>query len=181
MSLVFNKDLRMDYSWLPKGITSAIINQIHSGSKGLIAAFWSDGEFICACLNQTVNSEWFKAFLWILKFFLKMRKIDYENNAIIMLDNAPYHSSKETKDAINKLLLNVYFLPPYSPILAPVEQFFKLIKSKVRSAENFKNTNFKSKNGTKYIKCIWNKINPKWTRFIWSKFIKTALALIYNS
>ena len=78
MSLVFNKDLRMNYSWLPKGITSAIINQIHLGSKGLIAAFRSDEEFICVCLNQTVNSEWFKVFLWILKFFLKIRKFYYE-------------------------------------------------------------------------------------------------------
>ena len=75
MSLIFNKDLRMDYIWFAKGITSTIINQIHSGSKGLIAAFWSDGESICACLNQTVNSEWFKAFLWILKKNFKMLKL----------------------------------------------------------------------------------------------------------
>ena len=60
-----------------------------------------------------------------------MRKIDYENNAIIMLDNAPYHSSKETKDAINKLMVNVYFLPPYSSILAPVEQFFNWLNLKL--------------------------------------------------
>ena len=66
----FNKDLKSDYSWLPKGVTSSIVNQIHSGSNSLITAFWSDGEFICAVLNSTVNSDWFQAFLWIIKYFL---------------------------------------------------------------------------------------------------------------
>ena len=126
MNLVFNRDLKMEYSWLPKGITSAIVNQLHSGSRGLIATFCSDGEFLCVWINKTVNSEWFASFLWILKYFLKLRRINYEDNVKIMLYNAPYHSSIATKEIIKKLRLSFFFLPPYSPALAPVEQFLKL-------------------------------------------------------
>ena len=71
-----------------------------------------------------------------------------------MLDNAPYHSSIATKEIIKKLRLSVYFLPPYSPALAPVEQFFKIVKSKVRSLENIKGVNFGSKNGEELIEKV---------------------------
>ena len=46
MNLVFNEDLKMNYNWLPKGISASIINDAYIGSKSLIAAFWSDGEYI---------------------------------------------------------------------------------------------------------------------------------------
>ena len=58
----FNKDIKMQYGWLPKGITSAIINQIHQGSKSMLTALWSDGEYIWAVINYTVNSQCFQDF-----------------------------------------------------------------------------------------------------------------------
>ena len=58
----------MNYSWRPKGFASSIINDVYIGSKSLIPAFWSDGEYICVTLNQTVDSEWFQGFIWIVKF-----------------------------------------------------------------------------------------------------------------
>ena len=41
-----------------------------------------------------------------------------------MLDNASYHSSKNTKERLVNLEFNTKFLPPYSHNLAPVEQLF---------------------------------------------------------
>ena len=58
----FNHNLKMEYSWLPKGITSAIINQNYSGSKSLIVAYCSDGEYLWMALKETVNSEIFWVF-----------------------------------------------------------------------------------------------------------------------
>ena len=58
----FNHNLKMEYSWLPKGITSAIINQNYSGSKSLIVAYCSDGEYLWMTLKETVNSEIFWVF-----------------------------------------------------------------------------------------------------------------------
>ena len=39
MSQVSYKDIKKEYSWLSKGVTLAIIIQIHSRSKSLITAF----------------------------------------------------------------------------------------------------------------------------------------------
>ena len=47
MSLVFNRDLKIEYSWLPRGITSSIINQTYSGRNSMILAFCSDVQYMC--------------------------------------------------------------------------------------------------------------------------------------
>ena len=59
MSLVFNRNLKIEYSWLSRGITSSIINQTYSGRNSMIAAFCSDGQYICALINDTINSQCF--------------------------------------------------------------------------------------------------------------------------
>ena len=178
MSQAFNRDIKMEYSWLPRGVTSSIINQIHSGSKSLITAFWSDGEYVGALLDETVNSDWFQLFLWIIKYFLKLRKIDTFEDSVIMLDNASYHSSSITKEAIKKLGMNVCFLPPYSPVLAPVEQFFKLLKAKIRSACVKSITNFSSKSGIKTIINAWEGISLQSMQKVWHDFIINLILLI---
>ena len=168
MNLVFNEDLKMNYSWLPKGISASIINDAYIGSKNLITAFWSDGEYIWATVNTTVNSEWFKGFIWIVVHLLNSRRNIINKDALLMLDNASYHTSKDTKEKLINLGLNVNFLSPYSPILAPVEQFFKLLKSKIKSY-NFENRiKLKTKEGTELVhkacldikifslKSVWN-------------------------
>ena len=50
MSLAFNKDLKKENSWFPKGIASSIINQTNIKSKSLISAFWYDGEYVFVLL-----------------------------------------------------------------------------------------------------------------------------------
>ena len=69
MSQTSNKDIKKEYGWLPKGIISQIINQLYSGSKSLIAESWSNGEFVWAMLNETVNSNWFQQFFNYKVFF----------------------------------------------------------------------------------------------------------------
>ena len=174
----FNKDLKRDYSWLPKGVTSSIVNQIHSGSNSLITAFWSDGEFICAVLNSTVNSDRFQAFLWIIKYFLELRKIDVISKSIIMLDNAPYHWSKRTKEIMQKLELNISFLPPYSPILTPVEQFFKIVKTKVRWTGITNGKYLNSASGIQFVLSTWNTLSLNHLKHVWIEFVKVAFKII---
>ena len=178
MNLVFNKDLKMNYSWLPKGFASSIINDVYIGSKSLITAFWSDGEYICATLNQTVDSEWFQGFIWIVKFLLNFRKKEINNGIVLMLDNASYHSSKNTKERLVNLEFNTKFLPPYSPNLAPVEQFFKLLKSKIRSYDFDNTIKLSTHKGTELIQKASSDIKALTLKRIWSDFVKTAHELI---
>ena len=78
----------MEYSWLPKGVTSSIINQLYYESTSMLTAFWSDGEYIWVILNDTVNSTRFSDFLWIVWYFLDLMDLNTPDKTIILLDNA---------------------------------------------------------------------------------------------
>ena len=147
----FSRLLKCNYSWLPKGFTSSIINLNARGTCSMIAALCSDGEFILQIVRSTINQEIFQNFIWIMNFILKNSIKDQIENVIINLDNASIHTSKQTKKLLYALKLKVSYLPPYSPKLAPVELFFNIIKSKIRS--NFSNQiiDFSKESGLNWI------------------------------
>ena len=82
------------------------------------------------------------------KYFLVVISI------IICLDNAFIHSSDSTKRLFTYLNLNVFYLPPYWPHLAPVELLFKIIKSKIRSKFWEKEINFDKNLGMEWIHSV---------------------------
>ena len=47
---------------------------------------------------------------------------------VLVLDNASWHKSKKAIRYAEKLGIVLYFLPPYSPELNPIEQLWKWIK-----------------------------------------------------
>ena len=72
-----------------------------------------------------------------------------------MLDNAPIHQSKETQAIFRQISLPTLFLPPYSPTLAPVELFFRYLKSKIRSLKSKNKTVYGTKSGDNTIFNAW--------------------------
>lgn len=53
---------------------------------------------------------------------------------IVVLDNLSSHKRTEAREAIEKAKAELWFLPPYSPDLNPIEQAFSKFKWLVRSA-----------------------------------------------
>ncbi|CEI99660.1 hypothetical protein RMCBS344292_13743 [Rhizopus microsporus] len=60
--------------------------------------------------------------------------IQFQNYYIVM-DNAPIHQSKEIEELITSRGYRYIYLPPYSPELYPIEQFWLVVKSHVRRDE----------------------------------------------
>ena len=56
-------------------------------------------------------------------------------NSIVILDNASIHHVEGVVDMIHNAGLLVYFLPPYSPDYAPIEECFSKVKGKMRTME----------------------------------------------
>ncbi len=50
------------------------------------------------------------------------------DNHIVIMDNATFHKSQETRDIIKAAGCFVLFLPPYSPQLNPIEKLWANIK-----------------------------------------------------
>jgi transposase len=51
----------------------------------------------------------------------------------LLMDNVPFHHSKETKEAVNNLGCHQLFIPPYSPKFNAIENVFGVLKSKYRA------------------------------------------------
>ena len=98
----------------------------------MITAILSNGEFLSLILEDTGNSDKFWKFLLILKYaicyVMKIRETEW----IVVLDNAKIHHSNITLKTMKALGFTIMFLPAYSPSLAPVELFFRMIKSEMR-------------------------------------------------
>ena len=61
-------------------------------------------------------------------------KIDFVKlnlkNVIFFMDNAKIHKCKALKPLFSKI--NIFYNAPYSPFLNPIEEFFALLKHKIR-------------------------------------------------
>lgn len=54
---------------------------------------------------------------------------------IVIMDNLGSHKAKATRDAIRQAGARLWFLPPYSPDLNPIEQTFAKVKHWMRMAQ----------------------------------------------
>ena len=52
------------------------------------------------------------------------------SDSIILMDNAKYHTSEETREAIHKLQIPIIYSGPYSYSSAPIELMFSGLKNK---------------------------------------------------
>ena len=53
---------------------------------------------------------------------------------VVILDNLGSHKGKPARNAIRARGAHLFFLPPYSPDLNPIEQFFAKLKALLRKA-----------------------------------------------
>lgn len=53
----------------------------------------------------------------------------------IVMDNAPIHTSNEIDTMVTERGYKCIYLPPYSPELNPIEQFWSIVKNKVKRSQ----------------------------------------------
>ena len=181
MRLAFNRSLVNNYSWLPKGTSSSILNINAKGQWSIIAAICCDGECLIQIFKSTINSELFQQFLCILNYVLKTTNKIWIKNVVLNLDNASIHSSEKTKKLFELMKYNVNYLPPYCPHLAPVELLFKIIKTKVRSYHSDIELDFSRNSGRDCLFQVCSTITANEIKRLWSLFIKQAKICIINT
>ena len=69
--------------------------------------------------------------IFLRKLVLKLDREDeqWRENTVILLDNAPYHTSDKTMSLLSGLNIPVIYTGPYSYDAAPCELFFAAFKS----------------------------------------------------
>jgi transposase len=112
--------------WIPPEDRDPVV--IHASTRKSIACFGAvslhSGKFIRA-ISHNFDAATFEAFLKKL-----LRHRSRKKKMVVILDNARYHHAKLLKPLLKKHQdhLELLFLPPYSPQLAPIERVWKLAR-----------------------------------------------------
>ena len=101
-----------------------------------IAAMSVQGSLECTIVEGGVSGDIFKTFLEE-KLSPVLQPFNGVNpNSIIIMDNATIHHVDGVVELLESLGVLVYFLPPYSPDLNPIEELFSKIKAYLRANEH---------------------------------------------
>lgn len=128
-----DKFISREYGWGTKG--AKVIGEV-SGRRytreSFVAAQHQKKIIAPFCYKGTCDSILFN--FWLEHFLLPALGSGY----ILIMDNATFHKSEQTKLLIENAGCQLLFLPPYSPDLNPIEKFWANLKAKIkRIIKNF--------------------------------------------
>lgn len=119
--------LHRQHGWSKKGeLVFGEIPGKRFARESFIAALNKSNVFAPLCFEGTCNTKLFE--LWVEKLLVPQ----LIPGQIVILDNATFHKSLKAKGLIEQAGCKVLFLPPYSPDLNPIEQFWAWFKGKIR-------------------------------------------------
>jgi transposase len=128
----FQVVMRPFYGRSKKGTRARIrAPRIRSRNISMCVAMHSRGIIANTITTSTYTSTNFEAF--IMNVFNKLNDIGIDS-AVIVLDNARFHHSQNIHELFTTSRHHLLFLPPYSPMLNPIEYLFSKIKNSVRRA-----------------------------------------------
>lgn len=115
--------------WCQKGIIPKVTQQLIREYSYAFSAVCPETGNVCSLIMPYAGSEAMNIFLKILSEQQKDERI------IVCLDKAGWHTTKQLKIPNNIIL---WFLPPYSPELNPVELIWRELRAKYFNNRTFK-------------------------------------------
>lgn len=123
--------------WIPPEITDPVV--LHHPTRKGVGYFGAvrlrDGKLFCHREAGSFNAETY----WDFLRRLKARACRSGRRVVMIVDNARYHHARFHKEwrEVNSHEFRLYFLPPYSPELNPIERVWKLTRRKCLHNEYF--------------------------------------------
>ena len=115
-------------TWGPRdGSGNMKLNSV-SPRLSMIAALDTEGCVWFTLSHSNTDSNMMTLFLLHLTKLLDTETPYWKDSTIILLDNASYHRSQETKVVLQKLGLKVIYSGPYSFSASPIELLFGSLK-----------------------------------------------------
>ena len=111
-------------TWAPKGKTPEVRATGARFALNVIGAISPQGEFRFMLFEKTLNAQRFIE-------FLKRLLHDEQRPIFLIVDGHPVHRSRAVRQFVESTRghLELYFLPPYSPEINPVEQVWNYAKN----------------------------------------------------
>lgn len=112
--------------WSKKGITPVQIKRLHRGQRfQILPAYTQDVIIYSEVFEGSTDGEKFEGFLErLLPYCGKWS----EPRSVLIIDNASIHHSERVQQLCDDAGIVLIYLPPYSPGLNPIEEFFGELK-----------------------------------------------------
>ena len=131
--------INIDETWLPhldfrnkkwrqRGERNTMSIKSLSHRVNMIAAIDTDGRLYLSLTQFNTDSDVMLMFLSRLANVLSQEDMNWRENTLWLLDNAPYHRSGDVKQHLLKLGVNVILSGQYAYSAAPCETFFSYYK-----------------------------------------------------
>lgn len=104
------------------------VPQGHWKTLTFIAGLRHDGIVAPCVLDGPINGASFTA--WVEQFLIPA----LEPGTIVVIDNLGSHKGTKVRKLLKAAGIKLFFLPPYSPDLNPIEQMFSKLKRLLRKA-----------------------------------------------
>ena len=118
------------YGWAPRG--KRLVDKVPHGH-------WKTATFLAALRNDRIDAPClFDGPINGQRFLAYVEQIlvpTLKQGDVVVMDNLGSHKNRAIRKAIRAAGARLVFLPPYSPDLNPIEQFFAKLKTLLRKAE----------------------------------------------
>ena len=136
----FKQTLTIIRAWFLSGIIPTIKSPSGRKKMSVFGAMGVNGQFIFQ-QSEVFNAITFQQFLEKLLMEAKVCKNKYGENKkiLLVLDNAKYHHAKLIKPWLEQMddVIELCFLPPYSPDLNAIEMLWKKTRRAVTHNRHF--------------------------------------------
>ena len=130
----FKLTLTIIRAWFLAGSHPEIKSPVDRFKVSIFGAMGRNGQLI-TLENEKFNAETFRLFLekLLLKAEVGRKENGKKKKILLVLDNAKYHHAKILQPWLKEVsnVLELFFLPPYSPDLNPIEMLWKKTRRNV--------------------------------------------------
>jgi len=140
----FKLTLTIIRAWFLAGSVPEIKSPVDRFKVSIFGAMGRNGQLI-TLENEEFNSETFRLFLekLLLEAEIGRKENGKKKKLLLVLDNARYHHAKILQPWLKEVscVLELFFLPPYSPDLNPIEMLWKKTRRNVTHNRFFDSIN----------------------------------------
>ncbi len=97
-------------------------------SLAVITALDTDGRVYFALSHANTDQDTFMLFMRSLVQLLDRESPGWQEDSVILLDNAAYHVGKQAREYFRKMQIPLMYTAPYSYSSSPIETLFSMLK-----------------------------------------------------
>jgi hypothetical protein len=117
------------FSWSLRGVTNSVPQKQVQPRISMIAGLDSNGQVYLSLVQANSNTSLMEMFFSNLILLLDKKDRSWRHKTLLLLDNAPYHTSSDMMAFYERHQLPILFTGPHSFAACPIETWFAHFKN----------------------------------------------------